>query len=60
MGMVAPEQRIASPFAVVFGHYGDVSRYAAQRGICRQSATANRPGWSPRCTATPGSSRWPT
>jgi len=37
MGMVAPEQRIASAFAVVFGRYGDVSRYAAQRDICRQS-----------------------
>jgi hypothetical protein len=37
MGMVAPQQRIASAFTVVFGHYGAVSRYAAQRGICRQS-----------------------
>jgi hypothetical protein len=37
MGMVAPEQRIASAFNVVFGRYGDVSRYADERGICRQS-----------------------
>src|SRR6266849_2325601 len=36
MGMVAPQQRIASAFAVVFGHYGDVSRCAQQRGVCRQ------------------------
>jgi len=37
MGMVAPRQRIASAFAVVFGCYGDVSRYAQERGVCRQS-----------------------
>jgi len=37
MGMVAPQQRIASAFTVVFGRYGDVGRYAAERGICRQS-----------------------
>jgi hypothetical protein len=37
MGMVVPPQRIASAFTVVFGQYGDVSRYAAQRGVCRQS-----------------------
>jgi hypothetical protein len=37
MGMVAPQQRIASAFTVVFGRYGDVSRYAQQRGVCRQS-----------------------
>jgi hypothetical protein len=36
MGMVAPEQRIASAFFVVFGNYGDVSRYARERGVCRQ------------------------
>src|ERR1700758_1274549 len=36
MGMVAPQQRIASAFAVVFGHYGDVSRCAQKRGVCRQ------------------------
>jgi hypothetical protein len=36
MGMVAPEQRIASAFFVVFGKYGDVSRYARERGVCRQ------------------------
>ena len=37
MGMVAPTHRIASAFSVLFGAYGAVSRYAAQRGVCRQS-----------------------
>jgi hypothetical protein len=37
MGMVAPRQRIASAFVVVCGRYGEVSRYARERGICRQS-----------------------
>jgi hypothetical protein len=36
MGMVAPEQRIASAFFVLFGKYGDVARYAQERGVCRQ------------------------
>jgi hypothetical protein len=36
MGMVASHQRIASAYFVLFGHYGDVRRYAQQRGICRQ------------------------
>ncbi len=36
MGMVAPKQRIASTYFVIFGAYGDVSRYAQERGICRQ------------------------
>jgi hypothetical protein len=36
MGMVAPQQRIASAFFVFFGNYGDVSRYAQERGVCRQ------------------------
>jgi hypothetical protein len=36
MGMVAPQQRIASAFFVLYVHYGDVSRYAQQRGVCRQ------------------------
>lgn len=36
MGMVARQQRIASAFFVMFGKYGDVSRYAAERGVCRQ------------------------
>jgi hypothetical protein len=36
MGMVAPPQRIASAYFVVFGKYGDVSRYAEERGVCRQ------------------------
>jgi hypothetical protein len=36
MGMVAPQQRIASAYVVIFGTYGEVSRYAEQRGVCRQ------------------------
>src|ERR1700680_2351582 len=36
MGMVAPQQRIASAFFVIHGQYGDVSRYAQERGVCRQ------------------------
>src|SRR5437879_2120428 len=36
MGMVAPEQRIASAFVVFCGGYGDVRRQALERGVCRQ------------------------
>jgi hypothetical protein len=36
MGMVAPQQRIASAYFVVFGQHGDVTRYAKTRGVCRQ------------------------
>ena len=36
MGMVASQQWIASAYAVLHGRYGDVSRYAQQRGVCRQ------------------------
>jgi hypothetical protein len=36
MGMVAPRQRIASAYFVIFGNYGDVTRYAEGRGVCRQ------------------------
>jgi hypothetical protein len=36
MGMVAREQQIASAYFVIFGSYGDVTRYAQQRGVCRQ------------------------
>jgi hypothetical protein len=36
MGMVAPQQRVASAFFVFHGRHGDVSRYAQQRGVCRQ------------------------
>jgi hypothetical protein len=36
MGMVAPRQRIASAYFVVCGKYGDVTRYAAEREVCRQ------------------------
>jgi hypothetical protein len=36
MGMVAPQQRIASAFAVFCGQYGDVGRFAQERGVCRQ------------------------
>src|SRR5450759_2968080 len=35
MGMVASQQWIASAYAVFHGRYGDVSRYAQQRGVCR-------------------------
>jgi hypothetical protein len=36
MGMVAPEQRIASAYFVIHGEYGEVSRLARHRGVCRQ------------------------
>jgi len=36
MGMVGPERRIASAFLVMHGPYGAVSRYARERGVCRQ------------------------
>lgn len=36
MGMVAPQQRIASAFFVIHGDYGEVSRYAQERNVCRQ------------------------
>jgi hypothetical protein len=36
MCIVASPQRIASAYVVLFGHYGDVSRYAQERGVCRQ------------------------
>jgi hypothetical protein len=36
MGMVALQQRIASTYVVIFGGYGDVSRHADERGVCRQ------------------------
>jgi hypothetical protein len=36
MGMVAPQQRIASAYFVFFGSHGDVTRYAEERGVCRQ------------------------
>jgi hypothetical protein len=36
MGMVAPQQRIASAFYVGFGRYGEVTRYAQERGVSRQ------------------------
>ena len=36
MGMVAPKERIASAYFVICGKYGDVSRYAQERGVCRQ------------------------
>ncbi len=41
MGMVAPEQRIASAYFIFCGNYGDVSRHAAQRGVCRQTVYAD-------------------
>jgi hypothetical protein len=36
MGMVAPKERIASAYFVICGKYGEVSRYAQERGVCRQ------------------------
>jgi hypothetical protein len=36
MGMVAPQERIASAYFVICGPYGSVSRYAQERGVCRQ------------------------
>jgi hypothetical protein len=36
MTIVAAPQRIASAFHVQFGQYGDVGRYAQERGVCRQ------------------------
>jgi hypothetical protein len=36
MGMVAPWQRIASAYVVFCGRYGEVRRYAQQRGTSRQ------------------------
>jgi hypothetical protein len=54
MGMVASQQRIASAFVVVCGHYGDVSRYAAERGVCRQAVYRA----SARVVAALDTSRW--
>jgi hypothetical protein len=36
MCIVAAPHGIASAYSVSFGHYGDVTRYAQQRGVCRQ------------------------
>src|SRR6516164_2101406 len=36
MSIVAPEHQIASAFFVLYGKYGDVTRYAQQRGVSRQ------------------------
>ena len=36
MGMVVPQQRIASAHVVLHGRYGDVICYAQQRRVCRQ------------------------
>jgi hypothetical protein len=36
MGMVAPQQRIASAWVVCFGPFGAVTEHARQRGVCRQ------------------------
>jgi len=36
MGMVSPQQRIASAFVVIFGPHGSVTQYAQERGVCRQ------------------------
>src|SRR5688572_14690702 len=34
--MLASPQRIASAYLVLFGNYGDVTRHARRRGVCRQ------------------------
>jgi hypothetical protein len=36
MGMVVPQQRIASAFVVLFGQHGSVTQLAHERGVCRQ------------------------
>jgi hypothetical protein len=36
MGMVAPEQRIASAYVIFFGVHGEISRHAQQRAVSRQ------------------------
>src|SRR2546425_66629 len=36
MGMVASEQWIASAYFVLYGKYGEVTRYAQERGVSRQ------------------------
>jgi hypothetical protein len=54
MGMVAPRQRIASAFVVVCGQYGDVSRYAAQRAVCRQTVYREAAGVLAALTAAQG------
>ena len=36
MGMVAPQQRIASAFVVIFGQHGSITQFARERGVCRQ------------------------
>jgi hypothetical protein len=53
MGMLAPPERIASAFVVVCGPYGDVRRYAAQRGVCRQSIYRESAGVLAALQATP-------
>ena len=36
MGRIVPQQRLASAAAVLCGRYGEVSRCAQERGVCRQ------------------------
>lgn len=36
MGRIAPVNQISSAYVVLFGRYGDVSRYAQQRNVSRQ------------------------
>jgi hypothetical protein len=36
MGMVAPEQRIASAYVIAFGEHGEITQQAFDRGISRQ------------------------
>jgi hypothetical protein len=53
MGMVAPQQPIASAFFVLHGQYGDVSRYAQQRGVCRQRVYREAAGLQACLSAPP-------
>lgn len=51
MGMVAARQPIASAFFVLHGRHGDVSRYAQQRGVCRQRVYREAAGLQDSLTA---------
>src|SRR5262249_48748542 len=44
---VDTQQRLASASVVFFGHYGDVTRLAQQRDLCRQSLYREAPPGAP-------------
>jgi hypothetical protein len=54
MGMVAPQPPLASAYFVFHGCYGDVSRYARQRGVCRQWIYREAAGVQQVLTHQPG------